>query len=235
MLPVGSVRYLLESEDELAGGAPTDGSGTPAPTPAVSRAPTPDPAPTQGPAPVPAPGTAPMVAPTSHKELCQQLMKTYAATVKLSEQNQTTENQDTGPRERPLKARFPDLYFGNSHMDCYRFCQQCEDHFETAKATGSNRVSFSALFLRGMMTQRWLQHKRRLTAISPGPPTWSQFKSFLRKNLGDSRAFVDGIWSKVKRDSQFQLEEVQDWAAHREHLQSILLEFDNAGASTEAT
>ena len=29
------------------------------------------------------------------------------------------------PRERPLKARFPDLYYRKSHMDCYHFCQQC--------------------------------------------------------------------------------------------------------------
>lgn len=117
------MQYLLESEDELAGGALTNGSGTLAPTPTVLHAPTPDFAPTQGPAPVPAPGPTLMVVLTSHKELYQQLMKTYAATVKLSEQNQTTENQDTGPREQPFKARFPDLYFANSHMDCYRFCQ----------------------------------------------------------------------------------------------------------------
>ena len=58
--------------------------------------------------------------------------------------------------------------------------------------------------------------------------TWTEFKAFLWKNLGDSRVFVDGIWSKLKRDSQYQLKEVQDWAVHLEYLQSILLEFDNA-------
>lgn len=35
---------------------------------------------------------------------------------------------------------------------------------------------------------------------------WTEFKAFLRKNLGDSRAFIDTIWSKVKRDSQYQQE-----------------------------
>ena len=30
------------------------------------------------------------------------------------------------PREK-LKARSPDVYHGKSHMDCYNFCQQCED------------------------------------------------------------------------------------------------------------
>ena len=63
--------------------------------------------------------------------------------------------------------------------------------------------------------------------------TWAKFKTFLRKNLGDSWAFVDSIWSKLKRDSQYQLEEVQDWAAHLEYFQSILLEFDDAGAPKE--
>ena len=57
-------------------------------------------------------------------------------------------------------------------------------------------------------------------------PTWAEFKAFLRKNLGDSTSFVDNIWSKVKRDSQYQQEEVQDWASHLEHLLSILVEFD---------
>ena len=63
--------------------------------------------------------------------------------------------------------------------------------------------------------------------------TWAEFKTFLWKNLGDSQAFVDGIWSKLKQDSQYQLEEVQDWAAHLEYLQSILLKFDDAGAPEE--
>ena len=65
--------------------------------------------------------------------------------------------------------------------------------------------------------------------------TWVEFKDFLRKNLGDSRAFVDSIWKKVKRDSQYQDESVQDWAAHLEYLQSILIEFDSEWAPEEGT
>ena len=65
--------------------------------------------------------------------------------------------------------------------------------------------------------------------------TWLEFKSFLRKNLRDSRAFVDNLWSKLKRDSQYQSESVLDWASHLEHLQSILLEFDADGAPGEPT
>ena len=41
---------------------------------------------------------------------------------------------------------------------------------------------------------------------------------------------MDATWSRIKRDSQYQQEEVQDWASHLEHLQSILLKFDAEGA-----
>ena len=65
--------------------------------------------------------------------------------------------------------------------------------------------------------------------------TWREFKSFLRKNVEDSRAFVDGIWSKIKRDSQYQDKSVQDWAAHLKYLQSILIRFDPDCALEEST
>ena len=57
----------------------------------------------------------------------------------------------------------------------------------------------------------------------------------MRKNLGESKSFIDSIWRKLKRDSQYQLKEVYDWASHLEHLQSILMEFDPAAAPTEST
>ena len=53
--------------------------------------------------------------------------------------------------------------------------------------------------------------------------------------MGESKSFVDGIWKKLKRDSQYQLKEVYDWASHLEHLQLILLEFDPVAAPTEVT
>ena len=133
-----------------------------------------------------------------------------------------------GPQEGP----FPDLYFGKSHMECYQFCQQCEDYFDTAGAKDNNRTLFAASFLRGRIGFRWHQHKRRIE--SHAPLSWVDFKAFLRKNLGDSRAFVDTIWSSVLRDSQYQQEEVQDWAFHLEHLQALLIEFDADGAPKES-
>ena len=29
---------------------------------------------------------------------------------------------------------------------------------------------------------------------------WQKFKNFLRKNLKNSKAFEDNIWSKIKKD-----------------------------------
>ena len=56
--------------------------------------------------------------------------------------------------------------------------------------------------------------------------TWQEFKDLLQNNLGNSKAFVDSILSKMKRDSQYQDKSVQDWATHLKYLQSILIEFD---------
>ena len=64
---------------------------------------------------------------------------------------------------------------------------------------------------------------------------WLEFKSFFQKNFEDFRAFVDNLWSKFKRDSQYQSECVLDFASYLKHLQSILLEFDTDGAPKEPT
>lgn len=47
-----------------------------------------------------------------------------------------------------LKTRFPNLYFGNFHLNCHRFCQHCEDHFNKTRARSDICTSFAALFLR---------------------------------------------------------------------------------------
>ena len=63
------------------------------------------------------------------------------------------------PRERSLKARTPKTYFGKSYIDCYHFCQQYEDYFETSGTTEMNRTLFVAIFLRSTVSLRWTQHK----------------------------------------------------------------------------
>ena len=67
------------------------------------------------------------------------------------------------------------------------------------------------------------------------PLSWPEFKTFLWKSLGDSRSFVDTIWSRIRWDSQYQHKEVQDWASHLKHLQFIFIEFDADGAPEEST
>ena len=49
------------------------------------------------------------------------------------------------PREK-LKAHSPDVYYGNSHMDCYNFCQQYEDYFATTRTMGPIQIPFAASF-----------------------------------------------------------------------------------------
>ena len=115
------------SKDEPAGAAPTEGSGTPTPTLAV--------------------------VPNLDNELFKQFIKAYleAQTPAL-----TAAKMDAEPRERSLKARLPDLYYGASHIECYWFCQQCKDHFDTARAKGLNRIPFAASFLREKALGQWL-------------------------------------------------------------------------------
>ena len=170
--------------------------------------------------------TPPFVPPTS-KDLFTKFMKVFMETTQAQAQVLAE------PQKRPLKARTPETYSGKSHMDCYHFCQQCEDYFETSGAMGMNHTPFATTFLCGTVSLRWAQHKRRHKSATP--ITWSEFKNFLRKNLGDSQAFINSIWSKFRRDFQYQLEEAQDYASHLQHLQLILVEFGTIGAPNEPT
>ncbi len=54
-----------------------------------------------------------------------------------------------------LKAKTSDVYCGRSHMECYNFCQQCEDYFATYGAIGPNRILFATSFLRDRINFRW--------------------------------------------------------------------------------
>ena len=133
-------------KDELARsppGAPTKGSNTLTFSSSASRAQT--------------PASAQAPAPPSNEGLFQQFMKAY-----LENQNQ---NQAPPPapiqaelREQLLKVRFTNVYYGNFHLDCYRFCQQYEDHFDTAGASAPNRIPFTTSFFYGSVVQRWHQH-----------------------------------------------------------------------------
>ena len=66
-----------------------------------------------------------------------------------------------GSRKKLLKARLPDVYCGKSYMECYNFCQKCEDYFATAGAKGPNRILFAASFLCDCINFRWQQYKQK--------------------------------------------------------------------------
>ena len=190
----------LGGEDELAG-APTEGNSTPA----VSRAPTPAPAQALAPTPAPAPASVPGPPGRYTDEDLQRATKlALESFVKGQEHGQA----NSAPRDRALKARNPDLYYGSSHMECYSFCRQCEDHFDTAGATGYKRVPFAASFLQDRINFCWQQHKTQVESDNAVLPTWDEFKAFFRQSLGESTSFVTSIWTKIKRDSQHQQEEV---------------------------
>ena len=55
---------------------------------------------------------------------------------------------------KKLKARFPDVNRGKFYIDCYNFCQQWEDYFATARATGLIRILFATSFLQDRISFR---------------------------------------------------------------------------------
>ncbi len=148
---------------------------------------------------------------------------------------QTFLQNSKGESGDKLKVKTLDVYHNRSHMECYNFCQQCKDYLTTCGATWPNQILFAAFFLRDRIKFRWQQQKRKLKVESLVPIFSDEFKAFLRKALGDFRAFVDSYWTKIRKDSQYQQEEVLDWAAYLEHLQAVFKEFDPTGAPNKTT
>ena len=149
-------------EDELARDpgpvrGPHSGSTSPAPScnpipgpklvpaliPALIPAPVPAPVPTLVSAPVPTLVPAPAL--FSSDKLFKQFIKAYLESNKRP-------RQPPAEREQSFKAKVPKVYYGKLYMDCYHFCQQCKDHFETAKATGTNRTPFATSFFCGSIS-----------------------------------------------------------------------------------
>ena len=110
--------------------------------------------------------------------------------------------QSESRRKRPLKARFPDIYQGKTHLECYNFFQQCKDHFATAGATSPNRVLFAATFLKNTALFQWQQHQRKIEDQTNVSISWKGFKAFFCQSLSEFEVFVDTIWSTIKKDSQ---------------------------------
>ena len=136
-------------EDELARdlgsvGGPYSGSTSPAPSYKPNLGPDLVPAliPVLVPTPTPTPVPTPTFAPVPTNKLFKKFMEAYL------ELNQGP-RQLLAERKWTLKTKVPEVYYGKSIIDCYHFCQQCEDHFETAGATGFNWTFFAASFFCG--------------------------------------------------------------------------------------
>ena len=114
----------LGGKDKLAGAAPTKGNNTFA----MSRAPTSAIAP-------PVISALSSVAQYSEDDL-QRIFRTVLHFRPLASPLVFVPQQYKGPCERPLKARFLNVYWGKTHLECYNFFQQCEDYFATAGVKG---------------------------------------------------------------------------------------------------
>ena len=53
-----------------------------------------------------------------------------------------------------------------------------------------------------------------------------RIQDFFCQSLSESKAFVNTIWSTIKKNFQHQLEEIIDWAAYLEHLQTVFCKFN---------
>ena len=108
-------------------------------------------------------------------------------------------------------------------MDYYYFCQQCKDYFETARVKVHKCMPFIAPFFCGKINFCWQQQKLGVEQERANFITQEQFEVFVKKSLEDSTLFMDNILNKIKKDSQYQQEEVQDWAFHLKYPQFILM------------
>ena len=79
----------------------------------------------------------------------------------------------------PFKARNPDFYYENLHIECYYFCQQCQNYFETSAAKSHKRVPFTSYFLKNRIFFCWQQHKNKIEHDKAVLPSWKEFKAFL--------------------------------------------------------
>ena len=181
-----------DGKDELASGTPTKGSDCRTPAPAALRACTPAVALVV--APLAAFGSADSSVVRYSEDDLQQILKTVLDFRSLAPVfAPAAVPHYEGPREKPLKARFPDIYCGKTHLECYNFFQQCKDHFAIAGTTGSNRVPFAAIFLKNSALFRWQQHQHKIEDQTNVPISWEGFKAFLCQSLGEFEAFVNII------------------------------------------
>lgn len=91
---------------------------------------------------------------------------------------------------KSFKARNPDIYYDNLHIECYYFCQQCKENFEIAGAKNHKRVFFASTFLKNRILncfqqyQTWTKYNQVVLLF------YKKFKTFLRKSFVESHTFI---------------------------------------------
>ena len=77
-----------------------------------------------------------------------------------------------------MKARFPDVYWGKTYLECYNFFQWCENHFATAGAKSKNWVPFATNFLKNTALFYWHQYLRKVEDETNVFIIWKEFQAF---------------------------------------------------------
>lgn len=96
--------------------------------------------------------------------------------------------------ERPLKARFFDVYKNDNYMTHYNFYQQYEDFFTTAKAKQTLYIFFIAFFFQDQISCFKQQYKQKLNSKG----FVSLFKDKFKKNLENSMTYMDSFQRHIK-------------------------------------
>lgn len=130
-------------KDKLTGKTPSKSSDTPTSTSIISCASIS--APTQNPA--PAPSQLGMYTNVD-------LQRATKLALELFVKGQKHGQANFALRKKVFKAHNSNLYYGSLHIECYYFCRQCEDNFDTANTMGYQCVSFATLFLRDRINFR---------------------------------------------------------------------------------
>ena len=109
-----------DGKDKLVGRTPTKGNARSTPALAASRTPTPAVAPVI--APLAASGSANSSVVRYSEDDLQRILRTVLDSRPLAPiPAPAAAPHYESLRERPLKARFPDIYWGKTHLECYNF------------------------------------------------------------------------------------------------------------------
>lgn len=104
----------------------------------------------------------------------------------------------------------------------YNFYKKCKDYFATTQTIGQNRVVFITTFLKNKALYYLCQYQRKIENITKVLSNKKNLKSSFVIVLKNHKLFQTLSENKIRKASQYQLEEIIDQTTYFEHLQSIL-------------